>query len=133
MNPLYPDVARRAEERCEYCRAPEQVFNFAFEVEHIQPRSTGGGDALDNLALACESCNLYKSDTTTGWDEAEGRDAPLFHPRRDRWDEHFRFDAATGTLQGMTVAGRATVARLKMNSPFQLRARQHWAQLGLYP
>ena len=83
MNPLYPDVAERAGERCEYCHAPERVFNFAFEVEHILPRSAGGTDALDNLALACESCNSYKSDATSAMDEEEGRDVPLFDPRRE--------------------------------------------------
>ena len=34
MNPHYPLVAQRAAHHCEYCRAPEAVFNFAFEVEH---------------------------------------------------------------------------------------------------
>ncbi len=97
------------------------------------PRAAGGDDAWDNLALACESCNLYKSVSTSGWDEEEGRDVPLYHPRRDRWDEHFRFDPETGELQGLTAVGRATIARLKMNSAFQLRARRHWAQMGLYP
>ena len=42
MNPLYPAVAERTGFRCEYCRAPERVFNFAFEVEHIYPRKEGG-------------------------------------------------------------------------------------------
>jgi hypothetical protein len=133
VNPLHPAVAERAGERCEYCRAPERVFNFAFEVEHILPRSAGGDDAMENLALACESCNLYKSGTTRAWDEEEGREVSLFHPRRDRWDEHFLYDPESGRVQGLTAVGRATVARLKMNSDFQLRARRHWAQLGLYP
>jgi hypothetical protein len=133
VNPHYPAVAERAGERCEYCHAPERVFNFAFEVEHIAPRSGGGTDALENLALACESCNLYKSDSSSAWDEAERQNVPLFHPRQHHWDEHFRLDSETGELRGLTAVGRATVARLKMNSAFQLRARRHWAQLGLYP
>lgn len=37
MNPRYGQVAFRAEHRCEYCHAPEAVFNFPFEVEHITP------------------------------------------------------------------------------------------------
>ena len=37
MNPLYAPVAARAAHRCEYCRAPEVIFNFRFEVEHIIP------------------------------------------------------------------------------------------------
>lgn len=133
MNPLYPPVADRAAGRCEYCRAPEQVFNFTFEVEHIVPRSAGGGHHLDNLALACESCNLYKSDAEAGWDEVDGRPHPLFHPRTQRWEEHFQFNPETAELQGLTGVGRATVARLRMNSDFQLRARRHWRVLGLYP
>jgi hypothetical protein len=133
VNPLYPAVAERARERCEYCRAPEQVFNFAFEVEHILPRAAGGDSSLENLALACESCNLHKSDATTHRDEIEARDVALFHPRRDRWDDHFRFDSETGEVQGLTATGRVTVARLKMNSAFQLRARRQWIQLRLYP
>jgi hypothetical protein len=133
VNRFYPQVAERAGERCEYCHAPERVFNFAFEVEHILPRSAGGKDALDNLALACESCNLYKSDATSVWDAEEGRDVPLFHPRRDRWDEHFLLDHETSELRGLTAVGRVTVAHLRLNSVFQRRARRHWMQLGLYP
>ena len=49
---LYPQVALRARLRCEYCRAPESVFNLEFEVEHIVPTARGGSDELSNLALA---------------------------------------------------------------------------------
>ena len=58
MNPAYPVVSERAEHRCEYCRAPELVFNFPFEVEHIVPVCRGGANTDANLALACRSCNL---------------------------------------------------------------------------
>ena len=44
MNPRYPFVAERAAHRCEYCRAPEAIFNFPFEVEHIIPLSRDGHD-----------------------------------------------------------------------------------------
>ena len=37
MNPHYPEVALRAGHRCEYCYAPEAVFNLPLEVEHIVP------------------------------------------------------------------------------------------------
>lgn len=37
MNPFYTLVADHAAHRCEYCHAPELVFNFPFEVEHIVP------------------------------------------------------------------------------------------------
>lgn len=55
MNPLYLQVAERANHRCEYCHAPEVVFNFPFEVEHIIPIAKRGKTDLDNLALACRS------------------------------------------------------------------------------
>ena len=60
MNPRYHLVAPRAGHRCEYCHAPEVVFNFPFEVEHVTPVSRGGSDSNDNLALSCRSCNLLK-------------------------------------------------------------------------
>ena len=63
MNPHYPLVAPRAAHHCEYCRAPEAVFNMAFEVEHIIPPLHGGLDEASNWALACRSCNLCTSPT----------------------------------------------------------------------
>lgn len=133
MNPRYPAVARRAGHLCEYCRAPEALFNFAFEVEHIVPSSQDGEDDLENLALACRSCNLYKGDHQTGIDEATQQQAPLFHPRRNHWEEHFRVETETAILDGVTSAGRATIARLQMNSPIQVAARRQWMRLGLFP
>jgi HNH endonuclease len=60
MNSNYILVADRANHRCEYYHAPELVFNFPFEVEHIIPVSRKGADSEENLALACRSCNLRK-------------------------------------------------------------------------
>lgn len=133
MNPLYAMVAERAGHRCEYCRAPEEVFNFTFEVEHIQPQSLRGTNDGNNLALSCESCNLFKSDATTGWDDLTLQTSPLFHPRQNVWTEHFLFAPETASVHGQTPSGRATVERLRLNSAFQVRARQHWVRLGLYP
>ncbi|MCC5618360.1 hypothetical protein LC605_25405 [Nostoc sp. CHAB 5836] len=39
MNRYYAAIAQRASHRCEYCQAPELIFNFPFEVEHIIPLS----------------------------------------------------------------------------------------------
>ena len=44
MNPYYMAIAQRANHRCEYCKAPEVVFNFPFEVEHIIPLSQKGSN-----------------------------------------------------------------------------------------
>ena len=133
MNPHYPAVAHRAAHRCEYCRAPEAIFNFPFEVEHIVATSRQGVEELENLALACRACNLHKSDRLSGLDAITLAEVRLFHPRQDIWDEHFRILQDTGRIEGVTPVGRVTVTVLELNSPIQLEARKQWMRLGLFP
>lgn len=131
MNPHYPLVSARARHSCEYCRAPEIVFNLFFEVEHVTPRAHGGGTTEDNLALSCRSCNLYKSDCVMAVDELTRQEVSLFNPRRDTWLEHFSLVEETGEIQGLTASGRVTVSRLRMNGKVQVEARKQWLRLGL--
>ncbi|MCC6417089.1 MAG: HNH endonuclease [Gemmataceae bacterium] len=133
MNPHYSVVAERAGHRCEYCHAPEAIFNFPFEVEHITPVSRQGANEESNLALACRACNLHKADHLAGEDEHTGKTVRLFHPRQDRWKDHFQVDRETGVIRGRTAVGRVTATRLNLNSPLQLDARQQWMRLGLFP
>lgn len=134
MPALYAAVAARASHRCEYCHAPEAIFTLRFEVDHIVPISQGGADALDNLALACRACNLWKSNTTSSLDAQTGLRVPLFNPRRDLWDEHFAVEsAASALIVGKTLTGRATVEQLRMNADAQLEARRWWSKIGLFP
>lgn len=131
MNPHYPLVSARARHACEYYRAPEVVFNMRFEVEHITPQAREGGESEENLALACRSCNLYKSDHVSALDEQTREEVGLFNPRRDAWGEHFSLALETGEVEGLTACGRATVARLRMNSALQVEARRTWLRFGL--
>ncbi len=133
MNLHYHEVAERAGQRCEYCRAPEIIFNFLFEVDHIVPSADENNDEPPNLALACRACNAHKSDFTRALDPESGESVPLFHPRRDVWSEHFSFDAESLEIRGLTDVGRATVVRLKMNRASQITGRSFWVQLSLYP
>ena len=133
MNPLFPPTALRAQNRCEYCRAPGAAFNFSFEVEHILPVFFGGSDALDNLALACRACNAFKSARQTGTDPETGQSVPLFHPRQQIWNDHFQFAPTENTLIGLTPTGRATAAMLRFNSAEQQTARRMWMRLELFP
>jgi hypothetical protein len=133
MNPHYTEVALRAGRRCEYCHAPEAVFNLSLEVEHIIPVSRGGEDSLSNYALACRACNLYKASHITGNDPVDQETVRLFHPRTDQWEDHFRVTSESGEIQGLTPIGRATVVRLGINSMAQVSARQQWMRLGLFP
>lgn len=133
MNPNYAQVALRALHRCEYCRAPEAVFNFPFEVEHIIPLSQDGTDDQTNWALACRSCNIHKSIRVTCPDPETEISVGLFNPRQDEWHNHFQIDGETGEIIGLTPSGRATVICLRMNSRVQLIARHQWIQLGIFP
>ena len=133
MNPLHPEIARRAGYRCEYCLAPEAIFNLPFEVEHIVPSARGGASDSTNLALSCRACNLFKSDRLRTVDNLTGEEVDLFDPRRQLWEEHFEVQADSGRIVGKTPVGRAMVATLQMNRPHQLTARQQWIKLGLFP
>jgi len=133
MNPRYSLVALRAGHRCEYCHAPEVVFNSPFEVEHILPTSLQGTDAELNPALACRSCNLHKSAHVSGIDPQSGEEARLFHPRVDHWDHYFAVDLETAYVEGLSAIGRASAVRLELNASAQCIARRQWIRLGIFP
>jgi hypothetical protein len=132
MNPRYTAIAERANHRCEYCHAPELIFNFPFEVEHIIPLSRQGTDEELNLALACRSCNLRIGNRISGIFPDVSTQVPFFHPRQDRWNQHFQVDA-NGIINGITIIGKVTVENLEMNSASQVAARKLWIQLDLFP
>lgn len=133
MNPYYALVAARANHRCEYCQAPELVFNFPFEVEHIIPLSRQGANDEINLALACRSCNLRKGTRTSGIAPESNIEVRFFRPREDRWNEHFQVDTNSGNIIGISAVGKVTVEFLEMNSSSQVTARQLWIRLDLFP
>ncbi len=133
MSRRYQSVAARAGHRCEYCTAPEAIFNFAFEVEHIVPLQKGGADEECNLALACRSCNLLKAVRTEFPDGNTGITVELFHPRQHKWHDHFRIESGAAAIGGITAIGRATTICLRFNTVSQIIARRQWMRLGLFP
>jgi len=133
MNPYYSRTAERASHRCEYCQAPEAIFNLPFEVEHIISPGHGGTDDESNLALSCRGCNLYKSDRLEAVDPLTGKISVLFNPRQNRWEDHFRCERKSATLMGLTAIGRTTIDLLQMNRPRQVAARAQWIRLKLFP
>ena len=126
-------VVRQAGNVCEYCRYPEAFHSGRFAVDHIFPRIKGGTDDLDNLALACRSCNERKQDATHAPDPATETLVPLFHPRRDKWQEHFTWSGDFLLMIGLTATGRATIVRLQTNHSGVVRQRDVLHQLGLHP
>ena len=121
-------VRRRADNRCEYCLLRQKHSDLTHHVEHIVAKQHGGLDHTDNLALACHRCNLRKGPNLTGVDPGSGELVPLFHPRRDRWAEHFLFRGAR--IEGITPVGRATVHVLAMNDARRLDLRFELLALG---
>jgi len=100
-----------------------------FHVEHVVARQHGGGDEPSNLAFACDRCNLHKGPNLTAIDPETGEIVPLFHPRRDSWQDHFRWENAE--IVGRTPTGRATVRLLNMNAKRRLQLRMQQKPLGL--
>ncbi len=114
-------VRRRADERCEYCHLQQEHSELTHHIENIIAKLRGGSDDLENLALACHRCNLYKGPNLTGIDPQTGQVAQLFHPRRDQWSEHFTFEGPRVT--GLTAVGRATVYVLNLNDARRVELR----------
>jgi hypothetical protein len=95
-----------------------------FHAEHIIARQHLQDDHPDGLALACDRCNAYKGPNLASIDPQSGLVMALFHPRRHRWEEHFRIDG--GMIVGLTPTGRATVQLLNMNARRRVQLRVEW-------
>ncbi|MBL8293150.1 MAG: HNH endonuclease [Bryobacterales bacterium] len=124
-------VRQRAQQRCEYCLLPEEWSEFRHHVEHILARQHGGGDELENLALACQRCNLHKGTNIASIDPRTGAMVSLFNPRRDRWTDHFRLVASR--IAGTSAVGRATTQLLDMNDTRRVELRAELIGAGRFP
>jgi HNH endonuclease len=131
--PLRRAVQERARGLCEYCHSQMDVTGHEFPVDHILPKMLGGTDEIDNLCCSCSGCNTYKQARVQATDPRTGRVVPLFHPRRDRWDAHFRWSPTATRVMGRTAIGRATIEALRLNRPRLVRSRRIWAAYGLHP
>ncbi len=125
-------VIERAQGRCEYCQTWQAIV-VEMEVDHVLPESVGGLTEAGNLCLTCVGCNGFKSAFQSAVDPETGDSAPLFNPRSDRWEEHFKWSDDGTHLVGVTSVGRATVERLRMNRPRMVEARRLWVQAGWHP
>src|SRR5438876_12420513 len=88
-------VWQRAQGRCEYCLIHDADSLLPHEPDHVIAVQHGGPTIIENLALACFECNRFKGTNLSSVDPESGEITPLFHPRRDRWPEHFRMEAAS--------------------------------------
>jgi hypothetical protein len=124
-------VRARAAHTCEYCRMPQSARRLRFHIDHVVAQQHHGETVLENLALCCGRCNRHKGPNLSGIDPETGVTTPLFHPRRDRWAEHFRWEGEV--IVGVTQIGRATIDVLKMNHPENLAVRRELIENQSFP
>ena len=126
-------VVKRARGCCEYCHSQARFAMQPLSVEHIIPRQAGGETTLDNLALACQGCNGHKYVKTEEVDPASGELVSLFHPRRQRWRDHFAWNADFTLIIGLTPTERATVETLQLNREGLVNLRRVLCAMGEHP
>ena len=116
---------------CEYCRLPQSKYALTFAIEHIIARQHRGKTRLNNLALSCPRCNRNKGPNIAGIDSETNELTTLYHPRRHRWADHFRWRGPK--LIGLTPEGRATVHLLGINQPSAIKLRRELIAEGAFP
>ena len=123
-------VRRRAGDRCEYCRLPQEASVLTFHIDHIVAKQhvVQVRDEPEFLCLACNRCNAYKGTNLASIDPSSNEQVPLYHPRNNVWEDHFLMRG--GEVVGITAIGRATVRLLNMNAPQRLELRQQWINEG---
>jgi hypothetical protein len=127
------EIIARAGRRCEYCKCTIDHTPQSFACEHIVPIAAGGETTLDNLALACGGCNGHKHTKIQALDPISQIQVPLYHPRRQVWDEHFTWSLDWLKVIGITATGRATVSTLKLNRNGVINLRQLLILAKLHP
>ena len=128
---LRQQVIERADNRCEYCGLSQKGQAATFHIDHVIPVVEDGQTNLENLALACVSCSLFKSARVAVLDPDTSRHVPVFNPRDQIWGEHFRWNGVF--LVGLTPTGRATLTALKMNRPVIIAIRDEEVLLNRHP
>lgn len=126
-------VIERAKGCCEYCVSQMKFATQSFSVEHILPRTKGGSSELENLALSCQGCNNHKFTKIKGIDPVTEQTVPLFHPREQRWREHFAWNEDYTLMIGLTPTGRATVNELYLNRLGLINLRRVLFASGEHP
>jgi hypothetical protein len=92
------------------------------EIDHIIAQKHDGQTEANNLALSCAVCNKRKGSDIASIDPETGQVIPLYHPRRERWPEHFHLDGSRFTA--LTPTGRVTIRLLQLNHPDRIAERE---------
>lgn len=113
---------------------PQDAEAMDLTTDHVVPQADQGETDESNLALACLWCNSHKWTQTKAADPKTGRTVSLFHPRLQKWADHFRWSADDPTrLEGVTATGRATIIALQMNSRRAMQIRRWLMVVDRHP
>ncbi|MEM8523379.1 MAG: HNH endonuclease signature motif containing protein [Bacteroidota bacterium] len=126
------EVEKRAGGYCEYCKFLRK-YAYAFAYEHIIPIALGGSNEPDNLAYSCLGCNSFKQAAITATDPESGEIVSLFHPRKEKWADHFSWSEDTLQIVGLTATGRATIEKLQTNREASIHFRKLLLMSGEHP
>lgn len=126
-------VMLRSKHRCEYCQSQDRFSPVFFIVDHILPQLRGGSDDLENLAYACTLCNRLKWQRTAAPDPVTKSLAPIFNPRTQNWQDHFRWSDDFLEIIGISATGRATVSALSLNRAKLVFYRREMFEIGAHP
>ena len=103
-NSIRQQVRERSDNRCEYCLSHQDYIMGRLQIDHILPIAEGGPDDVENLCLACELCNQSKWKQTNAIDPVTQLIVPLFNPRHQLWEEHFKWDDSGTKIVGLSPA-----------------------------
>ncbi|MGD1864495.1 MAG: HNH endonuclease [Phormidesmis sp.] len=126
-------IRQQAGNRCGYCLSLQKYVWGTLEIEHIIPKAAGGSSDEKNLWMACRPCNSHKADRTHGTDPLTDKIIALYHPRQQKWSEHFSWSNEGTHIIGTTPCGRVTVEVLQLNNPFAITVRRSWVSVGWHP
>lgn len=101
--------------RCGYCGVHEEEVGSELEIDHFQPRASGGGEEAENLVYCCSTCNRLKANFWPATNPAETQQH-LLHPQRDASASHLH-EEKDGLLVALTATGAFHIGRLRLNRP----------------
>ncbi|MEN0049121.1 MAG: HNH endonuclease signature motif containing protein [Bacteroidota bacterium] len=123
-------VYKRAKGVCEYCLSFEGHSFIKFQMEHIISLKHGGLTNADNLALSCFYCNNSKG-TDVATILQDDLYARFYHPRKDRWNDHFQI--SEHLILSKTAIGAATIKILGFNNEDRAEERLLLLEAGYFP
>ena len=121
----------RDQESCEYCLIHADHAVLVHEIDHVIAEKHGGATEADNLDYACAQCSRFKGSEIATFDPQTGQIVPLFNPRTQSWQDHFRHDGAV--IMTLSPQGRATERLLQLNQIDRVLLRRELISAGRYP